>query len=234
MAESGVAGKVVMITGAASGIGRAIAVAFAADGADVIGVDINGSALAPLEAQGVLPVTADVTEEAAVRDAAAQALDRFGRIDVLFNNAGLGGRRPITEIGEGEFERMIAVHLFGAFYGLRAVLPVMRAQGSGRVINTLSRGAEAQASGWAAYGAAKAGMLSLTRVAAAECAGTDILVNGMIPGPTRSGMMTGPNLQAPEAVVPSARWLATLPAGGPTGKVFWNMKEYSLFAPREA
>jgi NAD(P)-dependent dehydrogenase (short-subunit alcohol dehydrogenase family) len=125
---------------------------------------------------------------------------------------------------------MIAVHLFGAYHGLRAVLPAMRAQGYGRVVNTLSRGAEAQAPGWAAYAAAKAGMLALTRVAAAECAGTDILVNGMIPGPTRTGMMQGDNLQAPEAVVPSARWLASLPAGGPTGKVYWNMKEYRLFA----
>jgi len=161
---------------------------------------------------------------------AHDALARFGRIDVLFNNAGLGWRRRIDGIPPGDFEQMIAVHLFGTYHGLRAVLPAMRAQGHGRVINTLSRGAEAQAPGWAAYAAAKAGMLALTRVAAAECAGADILVNGMIPGPTRTGMMHGDNLQAPEAVVPGARWLATLPAGGPTGKVYWNMKEYRLFA----
>jgi len=224
------AGKVVIVTGAASGIGRAIARAFAADGADVVAADVNAAGLAEIAGGAIVAAPTDVTDAAQVRELADTALQRFGRIDVLFNNAGLGWRRRIEEIEHGDFERMIAVHLFGAFHGLRAVLPAMRAQGYGRVVNTLSRGAEAHAPGWAAYGAAKAGLLALTRVAAAECEGVDILVNGMIPGPTRSGMMSGPNLQEPEAVVPSARWLATLPAGGPSGKVFWNMKEYRLFA----
>ncbi len=226
--------KVVVVTGAASGIGRAIALAFAAEGAKVVGADVNADGLAELEPQGVATIAADVTDAEAVNAVARLALERFGRIDVLFNNAGLGWRRTIEELDARDFERMVAVHLFGAFNGLKAVLPTMRAQGYGRVINTLSRGAEAHGSSWAAYASAKAGMLALTRVAAAECAGADILVNGMIPGPTLTGMMRGPDLQPPEAVV-SERALARHAAGGrgPNGRVFWNMKEYHLFAPRQ-
>jgi 3-hydroxybutyrate dehydrogenase len=230
MADAGLDGKVVIVTGAASGIGRAIATAFAAEGAFVLAADVNALGLDEIAGERIVASPLDVTEADAMTALAHDAVERFGRIDVLFNNAGLGWRKRIDEIPPGDFEQMIAVHLFGAYHGLRAVLPAMRAQGYGRVVNTLSRGAEAQAPGWAAYAAAKAGMLALTRVAAAECAGTDILVNGMIPGPTRTGMMQGDNLQAPEAVVPSARWLASLPAGGPTGKMYWNMKEYRLFA----
>jgi len=117
---------------------------------------------------------------------------------------------------------------------VRAALPVMRAQGYGRIINTLSRGAESKTAGWSSYGSAKAAMFTLTRVASTEAAdgGADILVNGMVPGPTQSGMMKGEGLQTPEAVYPGARWLATLPADGPTGQVFWNMKPYQMFQER--
>ncbi|MGH7009484.1 MAG: SDR family NAD(P)-dependent oxidoreductase, partial [Caulobacteraceae bacterium] len=153
---------------------------------------------------------------------------RFGRIDILFNNAGVASRKTIDQYDEGEFESLVAVHLFGALYGLRAVLPHMRSQGFGRIVNMVSRGAQAQAPGWAAYASAKAAMAALTRVVAAECAGSDILINGMIPGPTATAMNRGTNLQPPEAVVPAALWLATLPADGPSGKIFWNMKEYAL------
>jgi NAD(P)-dependent dehydrogenase (short-subunit alcohol dehydrogenase family) len=229
MAEQRLAGKVAVITGAASGIGRAITLGFAAEGASVVASDINAAGLAEIEAANIAAVPADVTQDDDVRRLVGTAVERFGRLDILFNNAGVGGRTRIEAMPDGEFEHYAAVHLFGALYALRAALPVMRQQGYGRVVNTVSRGAEAQAPGWAAYGAAKAGLFALTRVAAAECADADILVNGMIPGPTLSGMNTGPGLQPPEAVVPSALWLATLPAGGPSGKVFWNMKEYRLF-----
>ena len=223
-------GRIAVITGAASGIGRAIAVAFAAEGARVVAADVNAQGLREIEDERILAVPTDVTVEGEVRNMVETALSRFGCIDVFFNNAGLGDYTPIESLGDGQFERVVRVHLFGGLYGLRATMPVMRRQGYGRIVNLLSRGAEIAASGWAAYGAGKAGLFALTRVAAAECAGTDILVNGMIPGPTRTGMMKGEGLQEPEAVVPSALWLATLPTGGPSGKVFWNMQEYHLFA----
>jgi len=224
-----IAGQTIVVTGAASGIGRALALGFVADGAAVIGADLAGSNLESLAQEGVLTVTADVTRDAEVRAMIEYAAAETGRVDVLFNNAGVGDHTWIERMPEGAFEHLVAVHLFGALYGLRAALPLMRRQGRGRIINTLSRGAEAQSVGWAAYGSAKAGLLALTRVAAAEAAGADILINGMIPGPTQTGMMKGKGLQEPEAVYPGARWLATLPTGGPTGKVFWDRKEYGLF-----
>ncbi len=199
----------------------------------MIAADINAEGLAEIEADNIVAVKTDVTLDADVRRMTEAAVERFGRMDILFNNAGIGGVRRIETLADGEFERYVAVHLFGALYALRAGLTLMRAQGYGRVVNMVSRGAQAQRPGWAAYGAAKAGLFALTRVAAAECANVDILVNAMIPGQTKSGMnrmSAVAELQEPEAVVPSALWLATLPAGGPSGKVFWNMKEYHLFA----
>ena len=230
------AGKTVVITGAASGIGRALALGFLADGAKVVAADIAEAGLVDAAKAGAETVVTDVTDAAAVQRLIDQAVRLTGGVHVLFNNAGVAGGGRIEAMAPGAFEQVIAVHLFGALYGLRAALPVMRAQGYGRIINTLSRGAESKAAGWSSYGSAKAAMLTLTRVAAAEAAdgGADILVNGMIPGPTLSGMMKGEGLQAPEAVYPGARWLATLPTDGPTGQVFWNMKPYTLFKERTA
>lgn len=231
MAATAIEGKTVVITGAASGIGRALALGFARDGARVVATDINETGLRGIADAGIATRVVDVSSDRDVRDMIAFAQQTAGRVDVLFNNAGLGGAKPIEQIDDDMFERYIGVHLFGAYYGTRAALPVMRRQGFGRIINTLSRHAGQRARGFAAYASAKAGMLALTRVAAAEVGGADILVNGMIPGPTRSGMMKGDNLQEPEVVYPGALWLATLPAGGPSGKVFWNRKEIDLFAP---
>ena len=231
MAATAIEGRTVVITGAASGIGRALALGFAGDGARVIAADINAAALRQIASKEIVTLTLDVGNDDDVRRMIAYAQKTTGRLDVVFNNAGLGGAKPIEQIDDDMFERYIRVHLFGAYYGTRAALKVMRAQGHGRIINTLSRHAGQRARGFAAYASAKAGMLALTRVAAAETAGVDILVNGMIPGPTRSGMMRGDNLQEPEAVYPGALWLATLPAGGPSGKVFWNKREIDLFAP---
>jgi NAD(P)-dependent dehydrogenase (short-subunit alcohol dehydrogenase family) len=226
-------GRVAIITGAASGIGRAIALAFAAEGAQVVAADINAAGLAEIEGERITTVATDVRRDAEVCDLIDGAAEQLGRVDILFNNAGLGGLARIEALPEGEFERFVAVHLFGALYGLRAGLAQMRRQGYGRIVNMVSRGAEARRPGWAAYGSAKAALVQLTRVAASECADVDILVNGMIPGPTATGMNRGPGLQSPDAVVPSALWLATLPAGGPSGKMFWNMKEYHLWARPE-
>ncbi len=231
MAATAIEGKTVVITGAASGIGRALALGFANDGARVVATDINEAALREIASERIATLAVDVGRDDDVRRMIAFAQKNTGRVDVLFNNAGLGGAKVIEQIEDDMFERYIRVHLFGAFYGTRAALKVMRQQGFGRIVNTLSRHAGQRATGFAAYASAKAGMLALTRVTSAEVAGVDILVNGMIPGPTKSGMMTGDNLQAPEAVYPGALWLATLPTGGPNRKVFWNRKEIDLFAP---
>jgi NAD(P)-dependent dehydrogenase (short-subunit alcohol dehydrogenase family) len=229
MTDQAIAGRTVVITGAASGIGRALALGFLKDGAKVVATDINGDGLSVARDAGAHVVQADITQKDDVDRVVAEAIAATGRLDVLFNNAGLGANTRIEALQPGSFEQFMAVHVYGALYGLQAALPQMRKQGYGRVINTLSRGAEATKPGWAAYGSAKAALFALTRIAASEVEGVDILINGMVPGPTQSGMMKGENLQLPEAVYPSALWMATLPADGPTGQVFWNKQPYVLF-----
>ena len=134
------------------------------------------------------------------------------------------------------FERHVAVHLFGCVNGMRAALPHMRRQGYGRIINTLSRNAEVAVPTTSAYAAAKAAMWAATRVTAAEVTDVDILINMLIPGPTNTPIWgrERPNLQPPAATYATARMLATLATGGPTGKVYWNEQEYALFDPGNA
>jgi NAD(P)-dependent dehydrogenase (short-subunit alcohol dehydrogenase family) len=229
MTEGQIAGRTVVITGAASGIGRALTLGFLADGAKVIAADIAEAGLAEVAGAGAIPVRVDVTVEADVQRMIQLAVEATGRVDVLFNNAGIGGRKTIEKMDDGVFERFIATHLFGGFYGLRAVMPIMRRQNYGRIITTIGRAAEARDRGWAAYGSAKAALHILTRIAAVEVSALDVLVNSLIPGETRSGMMTGEGLQEPEAVYPWALQLATLPTGGPSGRSFWNGVDYKLF-----
>jgi NAD(P)-dependent dehydrogenase (short-subunit alcohol dehydrogenase family) len=219
-----VRGKVIIVTGAASGIGRAIAEGFHADGATVVGADV-----ALLD--GATDFTlreCDVSDAAAVGDLIRSVAGEHGRLDVLFNNAGLGFRTAIPDHAPDQFEKLIRVNLLGPYYGMKAAIPLMRAQGGGHIVNTLSRAAETGAKGFGAYGASKAGLYALTRTAARECVGTGVLVNGLIPGPTRSGM----NPEAPQDpadVYPTAKWLAAFAADDMTGRVFWNRQEYRIF-----
>ena len=226
-------GTTVVITGAASGIGKAIALGFLADGASVLGVDRAPDGLVDVKEAGGQTEVADVSQPEAVEAFVARAVQDTGRIDALFNNAGYGIRTRIEDLAEHEFEQLVAVHLFGAIYGMRAAIPVMRKQGHGRIVNTLSRAAEIAGPSDSAYSAAKAALWAATRSAACETADTDILVNGLIPGPTNTAIWGRPmpNLQPPEAVYPTAKMLATLPAGGPSGQVFWDEKPYPLMDP---
>jgi NAD(P)-dependent dehydrogenase (short-subunit alcohol dehydrogenase family) len=226
-------GRTVVVTGAASGIGRAIVTGAAADGATVVGADIDEVGLASLAAGGVMTVVTDVADEAQVRVMIDRAVSETGRVDVLVNNAGIAGRGRIETMPKGEFERTVAIHLFAAVYGIRAALPHMRAQGFGRIVNVLSRGAEIANPDGVAYSAAKAALLALTRSVAREADGCDILVNGLIPGPTNTAIwgVDRPELQAPDVVYPHVRWLVELPEGGPSGAVFWNSEPYRLFHP---
>lgn len=226
-------GRTVVVTGAASGIGRALAEGFLRGGARVVAADVQASGLVPLREKGALIQHTDVRLREQVEALIERARSETGRVDALFNNAGIGDRGRIEELAPGQLERMIEIHLYGTIWGMRAAIPVMRAQNYGRIVNTLSRAAEISAPGSGAYSAAKAGMWAATRAAAAETADADILVNGLIPGPTNTAIWGRdmPRLQPPEVVYPTARMLATLPAGGPTGQVFWNEKPYPLMDP---
>jgi len=223
--------KTIIITGAASGLGRAWTLGFLKEGARVAALDVNAESLSNLKAVGAMTYVCDVMEEETVRQVFAEVLESTGRIDVLFNNAGIGINRLFLNVPEGEFERHIAIHLYGAVYGMRAALPVMKAQGYGRIINTISRAAEIAGPRNAAYAAAKAALWATSRSVSAELENENILINMLIPGPTNTAIWGRdmPNMQSPEVTFPTAKMLATLPNDGPRGEVYWDEKPYPLF-----
>ena len=224
-------GKTILITGAASGLGKAWAELFNEEGANVFACDIEEVGLHELQELGITTSTLDVSSSQQVKSFIEQAHDVTGRIDVLFNNAGMGFGYKVHDMPEGAFEHHVGVHLFGTIYGMRYALPIMKKQNFGRIINTISRNAETDVEGTSAYAAAKAGIWSATRVAAKENAEHDILINMIIPGPTNTSIWGKdmPHLQKPEATFPTAKLLASLERGGPTGKVYWDEKEYQMF-----
>ena len=223
--------KTIVITGAASGIGRAWAKAFNQEGANVIACDINQEGLFTLEELGISTSVTDVSDDQQVKDLINLAIEKTGRLDVVFNNAGMGYGYKLEASPAGAFEHHVAVHLFGCVYGMKNAIPIMREQGFGRIVNTISRNAEANTPGTFAYSAAKAAIWSASRVAAHEVSDSDILINMIIPGPTITGIWGKDikHLQSPEVTYPTARMLATLDTGGPTAKVFWYEKEYPMF-----
>ena len=224
-------GKTILITGAASGLGKAWAELFNQEGANVFVCDIEEAGLRDLQELGIKTSTLDVSSSQQVKSFIEQAHDATGRLDVLFNNAGMGFGYKVHDMPEGAFEHHVGVHLFGTIYGMRYALPIMKKQNYGRIINTISRNAETDVEGTSAYAAAKAGIWSATRVAAKENAEHDILINMIIPGPTNTSIWGKdmPHLQKPEATFPTAKLLASLERGGPTGKVYWDEKEYQMF-----
>jgi NAD(P)-dependent dehydrogenase (short-subunit alcohol dehydrogenase family) len=217
----------VCITGAASGIGRTLSLGFLGDRAKVVAVDVNKNGLTSLEEKGAVTKVVDVTNFNQVKSMVQTTLNEYGHLDVLINNAGVSVSRDIHNFEEGDYEKVIRVNLFGPVYGIRAAIPIMRSQNFGRIINLSSRMAETGINRLSPYSSSKAALWAVTRCAAVENIDYDILINGMIPGPSKTGM--NPRGQDPSLVYPSARWMATLPSGGPTGKVFWNQKEYIMF-----
>jgi len=189
--------KVAVVTGGGRGIGRAIALKFAAEGA-AIAVSARTSAEIEAVAEEIreaggrgLAVSADVADEAQCKNLIGAATSQFGRIDILVNNAGhYGPVKPVEEINPAEWDRVIAVHLRGAYLLTRLVLPGMYAHGSGVILNVSSLSAKAAFAWGSAYASAKAGMLGLTRVAAAEAARKGVRVNALCPGPVTETKMS--------------------------------------------
>ena len=180
-------GKTALITGATTGMGRAVALALGKRGANVViaarrekeGVE----AAADVDAAGGrgLFVRTDVTKEADAQAMVDMTLERFGRLDCAFNNAGSGVNTPITEMTTAEWDQDIAVNLTGTFYGLKAQMKAMAA-GGGSIVNMSSQTASYASPGYGAYAAAKAGVEALTRVGAIEGAAKNIRVNTVAPG----------------------------------------------------
>jgi NAD(P)-dependent dehydrogenase (short-subunit alcohol dehydrogenase family) len=189
-------GKVAVVTGAAGVIGRATARLLAERGARIVAVDRNQPALQ--EAVGDLPsaaqalaVTADVTVEDEVADYVRAAVDRFGTIDVFYNNAGIEGDiAPITKYSLETFRRVIDVNVVGVFLGLKHVLPVMLRQNKGSIINTASIAGLIGSPEIAVYSASKHAVIGLTKSAAQECSATGVRVNCVCPGLIDSRMLS--------------------------------------------
>ncbi|MGW7613573.1 SDR family NAD(P)-dependent oxidoreductase [Streptomyces sp. NPDC054766] len=195
MSTTGPDGRSVIVTGAGSGIGRATALAFAAEGARVVVADLNADGAAEvvkeIEAAGgcAVAVAGDLSEQAVVDRVAATAVERFGGVDVLVNNAGIMDRMSaVAEVSDAEWERVIRVNLTAPFLLTRAVLPHMLAAGKGAVVNTASEAGLRGSAAGAAYTASKHGIVGLTKSLAVMYRDKGIRTNAIAPGGTRTGI----------------------------------------------
>ncbi len=194
----GLKDKVVIVTGGGHGIGKAYCLGFGQAGARVVPADIDGPAVEQVasEVSGKtegksLAVRVDVAEEESTKQMAKVVLERFGRIDILVNNAAIFATIPINRGGiealdPKEWDRLMAVNLKGLFFCVRAVLPAMRAQKSGKIINISSGTALSGSPGRIHYVTSKAGVIGFTRTLAREVGNDNIQVNAIAPGSTLS------------------------------------------------
>ncbi len=215
-------GKIVLITGAGNGIGRATSLGFATRGATVVVVDHDkaaGEATAGIiRQQGgkAMFTAADVTKSADVQAYVKATVDAYGKIDCFYNNAGIEGSVATTaEYDEDMFDRVIAVNVKGVFLGMRHVLPVMIAQGFGSVVNTASVAGLVASPGMPAYVASKHAVIGLTKTAAGEVGRAGVRVNCICPGPIDTRMIHALesmlNPDDPNAV--GARYQQNIPIG---------------------
>lgn len=187
-------GKVVLITGAAGGIGKETARLFAKKGAKLSLVDIDTKSLESLakelELEDYLLLTANVTSEEQVKNYVQQTKEKYGSVDVFFNNAGIEGKvASITETTAEDLDKVLNVNIKGVFYGLKHVMATMIEQKSGSIINTSSITGLKGSLGLAPYSASKHAVLGLTKTAALESAGSGVRVNAICPGYVKTRMM---------------------------------------------
>ncbi|WP_035857197.1 SDR family NAD(P)-dependent oxidoreductase [Cryptosporangium arvum] len=192
--------KVVLVTGASSGIGRTTALAFAREGATVVVAGRRAAALdatvEEIAASGgkASAVVADVSQGDAMRAAVSTAVERHGGLHVAVNNAGMLGRvAPLADLGEDDWSQVLATNLTGLWLALKHEVTHMRAHGGGTIVNVASNlGAHERRAGFGAYAATKAGVSVLTRTAAREYLGDNIRINAVSPGPIDTPMSFGP------------------------------------------
>lgn len=184
-------GKVAVVTGAGSGMGQAIVERFCAEGAKVVAVDISGKEeeTAAKAGENCVACNADVSLSADVQRAIGLAVERFGKLDIICNNAGIQGPIALTaDYLEDEWDRVLAVNLKGVFLGTKYAIPEMLKAGGGSIVNTSSMAATVAFPMLPAYSASKGGVSCLTRLTAAEYASQGIRVNAILPGAIDTGM----------------------------------------------
>ncbi|WP_424972316.1 SDR family oxidoreductase [Dinoroseobacter sp. S76] len=219
-----ISGKSVLITGASTGIGESAARVFAAAGARVGLLARNGEACARIAAEigdAALALPGDVSDPEALPRAVAEMQARFGTLDVLINNAGvITPIAPLDSVDPSDWSALIDINLKGVFYGMRAALPVMKAQKSGTIITISSGAASHPLEGWSAYCASKAGAAMLTRCAHHEAAASGVRVMGLSPGTVATDMQT---VIKASGINPVSQldWSVHIPAEWPARALLW-------------
>ena len=203
-------GKIAIVTGAGQGIGRGIAEKLAAEGATVVVTDLNETtAKETAEAvngvgTGAVGIWADVTSRESVEAMVSRVVEQFGHVDVLVNNAGWDKASSFVDSDPADWDRAIAVNLYGVLHTCKAVLPIMAAQGSGSVVNLASDAGRVGSSGEAVYSAAKGGVIAFTKATAREMARSQVNANAVCPGPTDTPLFAeigGDNPKLREALI---------------------------------
>jgi 3-oxoacyl-[acyl-carrier protein] reductase len=209
-------GKVAIVTGAASGFGRAIAERFALEGARVVLADINGAGVREVAGElgdSAVAVTCDVSRKADVDAMVRAATDAFGGLDIMVNNAGTTHKnQPLLEVGEAEFDRIYAVNVKSIYLSTLAAVPRMEKKGGGTIINVASTAGVRPRPGLTWYNGSKGAVITLTKSMAVELAPKNIRVNAINPVMGETGLLTQ-FMGMPDTPENRAKFIGTIPLG---------------------